>query len=363
MLRITLSVPTDIAALEGRWRALEAAAEPSFFQSWSWVGCAAAERFRDPLLIEAHDGGIQVAIGLFNRQHRPIMPPTLWLNEAGDRSIDIVFVEHNGLLVRRGRADALDACFARLRRRHVVLDGIGSDQLDAAERVAIVRHRRRSLPAPWVDLVRVRASPGGHLAGLSANTRQQLRRSLRQYAATGPLAVRRAESLDEARAYFAALGALHQRSWNRRARPGVFAAPGFARFHAELLDRAFARGEIDLLHVTAGATTIGYLYNFRHNGRISAYQSGFNYDAAGPHQKPGLTCHHLAIEMYAATGAASYDLLAGDDRYKHSLAYNSTTLHWIEMMPPTTAVMHGAAEAVRSLAHRVMRRHRLAAGG
>ena len=52
---------------------------------------------------------------------------------------------------------------------------------------------------------------------------------------------------------------------------------------------------------------VGYLMNFSHNGQVSAYQSGFNYSAANSHQKPGLTCHYLAIEAYRAAGAVTYD--------------------------------------------------------
>jgi len=99
-----------------------------------------------------------------------------------------------------------------------------------------------------------------------------------------------------------------------------------------LIRRVFSKGEgIDLLKVTAGAKTIGYLYNFSFQGRVSAYQSGFDYEMSDPHLKPGLTSHHLAIEMYLRDGAPSYDFLAGADRYKLSLSTIATPLHWIEI--------------------------------
>ena len=90
---------------------------------------------------------------------------------------------------------------------------------------------------------------------------------------------------------------------------------------------------MDLLHITAGDRTIGYLHNFNHQGRAYAYQSGFDYDAADSHQKPGLTCHWLAIAMCAAAGTAFYDFLAGADRYKRSLATGETTLFWLTVNP------------------------------
>jgi len=51
------------------------------------------------------------------------------------------------------------------------------------------------------------------------------------------------------------------------------------------------------------------------------------------HQKPGLACHLLAARFAAAVGLGRYELLAGDDRYKTSLAGAGTRLHWLEVGP------------------------------
>ena len=55
----------------------------SFFQSWTWVGCLAAERFSDPVLVEATEEGRTVALGLFNRVRRRFGPSALYLGESG----------------------------------------------------------------------------------------------------------------------------------------------------------------------------------------------------------------------------------------------------------------------------------------
>ena len=64
-----------------------------------------------------------------------------------------------------------------------------------------------------------------------------------------------------------------------------------------------------------------------------AYQSGFDYAAAGLHQKPGLTCHHAAITLARREGAVAYDFLAGGDRYKTSFANATTALFWLDVAP------------------------------
>lgn len=46
------------------------------------------------------------------------------------------------------------------------------------------------------------------------------------------------------------------------------------------------------------------------------------------HLKPGFLAHTAAIEHAAAAGHELYDFLAGDVRYKKSLATSSTSLVW-----------------------------------
>jgi CelD/BcsL family acetyltransferase involved in cellulose biosynthesis len=333
-VRITLSDP-DFAALPAQWRALEADSDGSFFQSWSWVGCQAAARFARPLLLRAERDGRTVALALANRTRAWHGAETLWLGESGDPAWDSIYVEQNGPLLARG-AEALRPALLRAllgpawRGRRLRLAGVDAAHLAAARQAGAVRLRARD-PAPWLDLVALAAGADGFLASLSANTRAQLRRSDRAYAAAGPIRVERAATLAEAWQVLDALAALHQARWTARGRPGAFATPAFAAFHRELIGRALPRGEVDLLRIAAGAAVIGYLYNFRHRGRVLAYQSGFDYAAAGARQKPGLTCHHAAIQAARRDGAVAYDFLAGGDRYKTSLANATRDSYWLDM--------------------------------
>ncbi|MDR3418100.1 MAG: GNAT family N-acetyltransferase [Nevskia sp.] len=333
--------------MAARWQALETRADPSFFQSWTWVGCLAKERFPDPILLVAEEDGRTVALALFNRSRRRFVPGALHLGESGGVALDSVFVERNGPLIERGRDDllaavlrtALNAPVAAGERgghRRLVLSGVDERHLLAA-RAAIAGGgyvcELRARPAPFVDLAALRRAGTGFLQNLSANTRYQLRRSARRYAEAGPLAIQRPADLADAWQFLDELAVLHQATWQRRGLPGMFASPDFLRFHRTLLARALPRGEVDLLRMTAGGRAFGYLYNFRFRGRVLTYQSGFDYAAAGPHEKPGMTSHHLAIEASAAEGMDCYDFLAGADRYKTSLANGVVPLHWLEISP------------------------------
>ena len=344
MIEITLRGVTGLEGLETPWRTLESAAigPGRFFRGWTWTGCLAAERFRDPVLLEGRDDARLVAIALFNRHRLPLAHDSLALGESGDPVRDAIFIEHNGILLADGYATAMAQCLAACLGsrpwrggRAVVLSGVGDDVLSATSDLAAARHIRRSRPAPFVDLSAL--PPGEFPISLSPSTRYQLRRSRRRYAEQGALRVRRAADTSEALAFLDALSDLHQATWTARGRPGAFADPFFVRFHRELICRGLPRGEVDLLHIAAGERTIGYLYNFVADGWVGNYQGGFAYATADQHQKPGLTCHHLAIEFYRAEGRMSYDFLAGEDRYKSSLAAAQAHLHWLELTPRYSA--------------------------
>ncbi len=333
---ITVSGVPDFAALESKWRDLETRSNASFFQSWTWTGCLVEQRFANPVLVEARENDRTVALALFNR-----VDDRLCLGESGDSTLDDVFIEFNGVLVEAGREAALtQSCLraacdasgdrAMAHRRRLVLSGVNATTLAAAPQTGAVR-RVRDRPAYFVEFG---VGRDAFLQRRSANTRQQLRRSDRDFTQAGAISIERAETVPHAYAFLDGLAALHQASWVARGQPGAFANPCFARFHRALIARGLERGEIDLLRITAGQQTIGFLYNFRYRGESLAYQSGFNHTDAGPHSKPGLTCHHQAIQFAAQWGADRYNFLAGDDRYKRSLADRSENLHWIEVASP-----------------------------
>ncbi len=317
-MTVVLSEVRDIAALAEQWRALEEHADLSFFQSWTWTGCLAGERFPDPILAEARDGDTVVGLALFNRR-RGLGRSTLYLGETGIPRFDSLTIEHNGPLVARGRDDVRDAILRTAARRYdLVLSGM------AAPARGFVR---KSQPAPFATL------DGNWFARRSANTRQQIRRAERGYAATGPILATLAQTEDQAHAWLDEMAVMHQATWQARGRAGAFADPFFGRFHHELIRRGMRRDEIVLCRVAAGQRPVGILYNFRFQGRMSAYQSGFAYDPAEPRLKPGLVCHRQAIGQAAADGVAVYDFLAGDTRYKRSLADAAETMRWLSVEP------------------------------
>jgi CelD/BcsL family acetyltransferase involved in cellulose biosynthesis len=315
--------------LRRRWLELEGAAEPSFFLSWSWIGTLVGEFGPPPMILTALSGGRVVGLALLGRvKGWGLRRPSLHLNETGDPGRDGVMIEYNGILAERGleskvEAACLSALLAASGWRELHLGGIGQATLEAFGRGGPLRVIQRS-PAPYADLAGARDDV---LAPMSRNTRQQIRRAMRLYEERGPLSLERARTVDEALDWLDGLEALHTPYWHSRGKPGAFATPSFRPFHRRLIAAAHPHGAVDLLRVSADGQVVGMLYNFRYRDSAYSYQSGFRYETDA-RLKPGLVAHTLAMQDYAGQGLSRYRFLAGDSRYKASLASASDQLAW-----------------------------------
>ncbi|MBC7905688.1 MAG: GNAT family N-acetyltransferase [Rhodospirillaceae bacterium] len=314
LLTATIRPCPSAAELEPVWRALEARADASFFQSWRWIGAMLAEFGPASLLAEIRQGGTLVGLGLLGRRARRwdmLRSPSLHLGEVDDGASAALTTEYNGFLSVRGlepeisRA-GLAAISAFGGWRELVLPGVAPH---LAAQCASVRLTRKHL-APFAVF-----GPVDPLDGLSRNSRHQIRRSLKLYQGMDLEPV--------SPEWFERLAELHGAYWRGRGQPGAFAHPKVAAFHRRLL----AAGDAELLRLSHGGEEIGYLYNFVHDGWAYAYQSGFHYDP-DPRRKPGLAGHLLAMRSYRAQGLRGYRFLAGDSRYKSSLATEKDTLVW-----------------------------------
>lgn len=342
--RETLPPP---AVLEAEWRALQAAADPSFFNSWYWIGTflAALPEAGRPSLLRGSVQGETVALALLGarlvrRRHGLIRSRVLYVNETGDPDFDLA-IEHNALLVRssdrRPAVDALIGWFAEHSAEADELHMSGWTQ-PIAEHVVEGRGLGRSqvaVPGYWVELGRLAPSDGELYPVLSSNARQQLRRAMRHFQTFGEVQLEQATTLAEAHAFFTGFKELHVATWESRGKPHSFSRAFFELFHRLLIERHVADGVIQLFRATAGPRLIGYLYNFRLPDHVYAYQSGFAYGEQAA--RPGAIAHALAIRNAYRSGASTYDFLAGRNRLKESYATDSGPMYWQVIQQPRLA--------------------------
>jgi CelD/BcsL family acetyltransferase involved in cellulose biosynthesis len=341
-LDVTFRQDLTVDEVGALWLALEETARPSFFLSWRWVGCWLRQTGLAPGLLVAHRDGKSVGLALLQSGAGAVFPhlPGRHLTSSGDSNFDSVFVEYNGFLAAPSDQAEVGLSFRDYlspkssggdpppRWSRIHLPGVSEEMLRLWSSGRFIVKTEASRPAPFVDLAELRRNRSNFLESRSANCRQQINRSKRLFQEQGPLQLEAATTLDQARAMFDELVLLHQRSWQARGKPGAFAIPFFKQFHRALLEGAWPTGQIELLRLRAGSSTVGCLYNFLYGGEIYAYQSGFQYDGDARH-KPGLVTHAMAAERYLAAGHDRYLLLAGESRYKTSLATGADTLHWL----------------------------------
>jgi CelD/BcsL family acetyltransferase involved in cellulose biosynthesis len=206
-----------------------------------------------------------------------------------------------------------------------------------------------------VRLEAFRKAGGDFLATLSSNTRSQVRRSLREYSSSGTPTFQAAQILSEAERMFTRLRTIHQEHWTRKGHAGAFGSRFAQDFHADLIRSRFQAGEIQIGEIRAGERELGYLYNFVFDGVVSNYQSAFLYGEQERHS-PGLVSHCCAIQQNFERGMRCYDMLAGSQRYKQSLATDEGTMAWLVLQRPR---LRFTLERLAKRAWDVVRRRRL----
>ena len=329
-------LPPSSPRVEEVWRELERQAAPPYFLSWGWIGnwLACLPPREAPPLAVMLAGETPVSAFFLGRRrlvrHLVLASRALFLNTTGQARWDELTIEHNALLCAPGArlslralVDALPGDWDELHLPALARASFPGSVLEEPLTGHVVRVDREAT-APFVDLARVRASPGGYLDLLRSGTRAQIRRAQRGFGATR---LEVASDAGQAIEFYEELVGLHTRTWRSRGHPGAFADPWFDAFHRRLVAERFRHGEIQLLRLRSNGATLGCLYNLVSAGRVLFYQGGFA-TLPDPRLKPGYLCHVEAVRHNAAAGHAVYDLLGGDARYKHSLATGQERITW-----------------------------------
>lgn len=321
----------SLDALESRWRELESHSNCSFFLSWSWIGAwiRLVQQHISLRLYVCRRDGATVALAVISEvtatRRRLFRTNTIAINEVSRADFN-VFIEYNGLLTLPGLETTalqqfvsdLDACsdyWDELQITNVPSDSWLPLKTGNADTTLILDAEHTAWIAPLdanTDLQQL-------YSRMSPTRRSKIRRSFKEYEKEGALQIEAAKSLEQALAFFAAMGALHTERWKRVGELGSFSNTSWVSFHHDLITSAFSRGEIQLLRILCGCRPIGYIYNFTYRGSVLMLQSGFASESSNL-LRPGYVSHMLAMQMNARNGAAQYDFLIGDSDYKKVLA-------------------------------------------
>lgn len=326
----------------------------SVYLSQSWFA-ASVETWRDrgrfkPIELIGKSGApIWALIGEKLEWRHGFMPVRiLALNQACDPMLDQPWIERNGFFGEHPQdfelhlEQLLDRLLQDENWDELRLPGLTGEfarqALYQAARMGLVARLDLEQPSFNIDLNGIRNKhSGNYLSALSANTRQQLRRSKRLAEQTfGPVVLEEAGSADQALRWFDETAPLHRARWGKNKSQSFdsgFDNPDFVAFHRRLIEHGFASKAIQYLKCSAGGVTFAYLYNFVSGDRVHFYLSGVNYGVSHA-VRPGMLAHWMAIEKNLHNGQSLYDFLAGDARYKRSLSTGEDRTLWLVLRRP-----------------------------
>ena len=341
----TIDALQNLEKVEEIWRQMLTKTKGGVFLSWEWVSVwlsTLPKHSKIELIAGRLSGETVIAFFIGKKaviRHKLFCYRTASLNSTGDDYFDEISIECNGALVQPDlKVNIIDEICQATKEDwdELYLPGISGSSLDEMEhsfkqqRDNLNIIEERDTNSYYVDLKRIRDAGMDYLSLLSPNRRQQIRRSIREHEKQGDIRIHQAESRMEALKMLDNLAALHQKEWNRRGKPGAFSNQYFMAFHKTLIDRFFCSGMIQLVHIYNSTNTIGYLYNYVYDDHVLFYQCGFNY-LDNNHARPGLISHYFTIMMNAKLDYGRYDFLAGNSRYKKSLATDHYRMVWFRL--------------------------------
>ena len=125
---------------------------------------------------------------------------------------------------------------------------------------------------------------------------------------------------------------LHLVRWNARGGSDGFHRECLRMFHRQMSVIARERGWLRLRLLTLNGRVAAAFYGFRYRESYCFYQSGF--DESFSKESVGLVMIGLSIKEAIGEGAAQYDMLHGDERYKSLWTRDARPLLRLEMYPP-----------------------------
>ena len=343
--QVRLEPLPSLEELGARWQELEQRSRCSFFVSWRWIGpwLSLISPLRYARLLSVRQGERLVALGVFTQRRRflGLGPLHLRLHEVGDKVLDSLTIEYNGLVCENGHErEALAAVLDHLTHNDkrwltLYLPGMEADNVPF-ERIRSLGMgmRSRKHAAHYIDLAELRDSGSDYLPTvLSSKARAAVRRTARKLqTGFGELSVAVAATIEEKLEFFQAMAQLHESHWSEEEQErGAFGNPRILRFHERLISQSGTSDGAQLIRVNAGNQTIGYVYNLVWRDTSYFYQAGIDYRRFGDFGSPGLLLLTRAVEHALANGMARFELMAGDSAYKRTLGMAENKMVWLSL--------------------------------
>ncbi len=360
----------SLAALRDEWtELLSVSAANTLFLTWEWVATwwQIYERGRLHVVLVRNSSGQLVGIAPLHIVRRKVLwtgwSAAVFLGSGGD-----VTPEYLDFVVRDGWADVvapaiLDALLASPRIAEIDLQPLAAHSPTLAVAVARLKGAggiTTQTPGPRCPYAVLPPSRAEFLAGRSKNYRKKIgeyeRRCRRKYAAR----FRRSTTREEVTRDLATLRTLHMARWGTSSL--AFRTATYVDFHERFAQLMLQKGHLRLYSMESATDgrPLAMSYCLNYAGRYYYYQGGR--DPSTELDRTGLVLMHQVIQEAITDGAAVFDFLRGQERYKYRWATgdfgSDRVTHWKSSWTCAAAIGQRAVGALRSMPGRVGRNWR-----
>ncbi|KMT64631.1 GNAT family N-acetyltransferase [Catenovulum maritimum] len=309
---------SNLLQLSELWRAVESTADNSFFISWAWISNW-INTIPDPVYLLKYMESGSLSLGILCHQ-KTFLSSTYLLNKTGSKAKDQIWIEHNALLHGPSFPKHINLLkhFSEGKIKSSLVIGVSqSDYLSRFDTLGYIARCVWRAPSYSKKLTKNCQDYDYLLNTFSKNTKTQIKRSYKYISSLGEVELRRATSQTEALVIFKKIAGLHKNKWGDSS---GFSNPYFVKFHTQLVKAQCELGLVDLVSLELDGKMVAGLYNFVYKDKAYFYLSGIDYSISDNKFKPGLLIHTLIMQQYAKDNIAEYDFMAGEARYKKSLA-------------------------------------------
>jgi hypothetical protein len=325
---------SQIEPLKKQWLTLEVDANPAFFLSWKWIGTwlKQIKSTEKIILVKAQHQNRIVGLGIFVEQKTTrykILNCTQWfLHRCGNEDDDQIWIENNDFLTTVENKEAVtQAIWCKIFSQHSYVD----------EFLIAIHHSKpelfdlptqqqySSIPlyvekGYYLSLKNI-VTIDEYLATLSKNTRKQIKRSNKLlhhqgefHFSVAQLAKQQKQLLEQSKQW-------HIDKWQQTDTPSGFINPKFTEFHRNLITHQHESAKTLVASLRIDKELYGCLYCFIGDNCAYFYLSALK-PITDNRVKLGLTLHELFIQWLIENepNVIKYDFLAGEARYKKSLA-------------------------------------------
>ena len=315
----------ELATLEREWnQLLHNSASDTIFLTWEWVSSwldAQPDNLElFVIVIRDHADRLLAVAPFYKTRYRLLSCINVSvLRILGDVSSG---AEYGNVLIREGHerdaTEQISQCLAENRSEwHILwIPNIASWQssysiLSSVFRNRQLSHRERARIFSFASLP---PTSDGFLSTMSANRRQQVRRTCRKVFKNPDIKVIQITEPDRLRHYLDILFDLHAKRWGTKGDPGSFERDARLKaFYLSFAPKALARGWLRMIALMDSDRVIAIQYGFRYKDTYMQLQEGFDPTCING---SGTALRLSGIDIFIQESITEYDFLGGFTEHK-----------------------------------------------